>query len=243
MSFEVHARHARLQPQRTPPHQPVSIALNALIDASVIGEQTRGYLGAVVDRVTNACDAFSTTGCAITEHPPRTARSFSIADIIFEQRSREHFARANFKFATDDRLRFTGARRHCCPAMPTASSSTARRSADVAYPCLWEHKALNAKGWCTLDRDGFEKAYPQYAAQVALYQHFLGVDENPAIFTAMNADSCERLHLLVPYDAGKAQQWIERAETSSRRPRAGELLPRFTDDQNNWRCRLVRSSR
>ena len=59
----------------------------------------------------------------------------------------------------------------------------------VRYPCLWEHKAINAKGWRSLEREGLAKHYPQYAAQVALYQIFLGVDENPAIFTATSADN------------------------------------------------------
>jgi hypothetical protein len=109
---------------------------------------------------------------------------------------------------------------------------------DISYPCLWECKCVNAKGWRALDRDGLEKAYPQYAAQVSLYQHFLGVDANPAILTAINADSCERVHLLVPYDAGMARATIMRAETVIAATRAGELLPRFTTNQDNWRCRL-----
>src|SRR4029077_14021122 len=108
----------------------------------------------------------------------------------------------------------------------------------LAYPCLWEHKAINAKGWRSVDRDGLEKAYPQYAAQIVLYQHFLGVDHNPAIFTAVNADTCERVHLLIPFDAGVARVWIMRAETVIAATHAGELLPRFTTDPNNWRCRL-----
>jgi hypothetical protein len=108
----------------------------------------------------------------------------------------------------------------------------------IAYPCLWEHKAINAKGWRSLDRDGLVKAYPQYAAQVCVYQHFLGVGDHPAIFTAINADSCERVHILVPFDADKANYWIERAKIIIEATRAGELLPRFTDDPNHFRCRL-----
>jgi hypothetical protein len=82
------------------------------------------------------------------------------------------------------------------------------------------------------------KAYPQYAAQVSLYQHFLGVDEHPAIFTAVNADTCERVHLLVPYDPGLTRSTIMRAETVIAATKAGELLPRFTTNSDNWRCRL-----
>ena len=51
------------------------------------------------------------------------------------------------------------------------------------FPLLWEHKAVNAEDWRALERDGLEKAFPQYAAQVALYQAYLDVT-NPALFTA-----------------------------------------------------------
>jgi hypothetical protein len=36
---------------------------------------------------------------------------------------------------------------------------------------------------------------------------------NPALFTAVNADTCERLHLLVPFNAERAQEWSDRAVT------------------------------
>ena len=68
-----------------------------------------------------------------------------------------------------------------------------------------------------IDRDGLAKAYPQYAAQVAVYQHFLGVAENPAIFTVVNADTCDRVHLLVPYDGGTARAAICAPRRSSPR--------------------------
>ena len=108
--------------------------------------------------------------------------------------------------------------------------------ADLSYPLLWEHKAINAKNWRALERDGLEKTFPQYAAQVALYQAYLDVT-NPALFTALNADTCERLHLSVPFDAERAQAWSDRAVTIIEATRAGELLPRFTDDDGDWHCK------
>ena len=59
------------------------------------------------------------------------------------------------------------------------------------YPFLWECKCLNAKNWRAIERDGLEKAFPQYAAQVSLYQAYLDMT-NPALFTVVNADTCER---------------------------------------------------
>ena len=41
--------------------------------------------------------------------------------------------------------------------------------------------------------------YEVYAAQVAIYQAYLDCT-NPALFTVLNADTCERLNFLVPFD-------------------------------------------
>jgi hypothetical protein len=102
---------------------------------------------------------------------------------------------------------------------------------------LWEHKCLGDKGWRALERDGLEKAYPQYAAQVWLYQAYLEVTEHPAIFTAMNANTCARLHVLVPFNAEQAQIWSDRAVAVIEATRAGELLPRAYDNPADWRCK------
>jgi hypothetical protein len=215
--------------------EPINVALNAVIDASVIAEQTRGYLGA--SAVGHPCmRRIQFDWLCDPEHPARLRDIFDRGR-YFEARSRKHFLRANFKFASDDRLRFT-ALAGLLSGHADGIFVDGPKIRDLAYPCLWECKALNTKGWRSLDRDGLDKAYPQYGAQVSLYQHFLGVDANPAIFTAVNADTCERLHLLVPFDAEKARQRIERVKTIIEATRAGELLPRFTDDPNHFRCRL-----
>jgi hypothetical protein len=97
-------------------------------------------------------------------------------------------------------------------------------------------KALGDKGWRALDRDGLGKAYPHYAAQVLMYQHYLGLTEHPAIFTATNCNTCARLHLLVSFDAVAARTWIDRATTIITATRAGELLPRLAKTPTNPCC-------
>jgi hypothetical protein len=216
---------------------PTSIAINALLEegARVNAEATRGYLGA--SAVGHAClRKIQFDWLCDPVHPLRLRDIFDRGH-FHERQSREHFERAKFKFADQDRLEFKALdgwlRGHADgifvrgPKLP-----------DVGYPCLWEHKAVNGKGWRTLKRDGLEKVYAAYAAQIALYQHHLGVDENPAIMTVVNADTCERLHLLVPFDAERARTWIQRAEMIIAATRIGELLPRLTDDQDDWRCRM-----
>ena len=169
---------------------PISVALNALIDVSVLPEMTRGYLGA--SAVGHPCmRRIQYDWMCDPEHPVRIRDIFDRGH-YFERRSREHLVHAGFKFAPDERLRFT-ALAGMLSGHADGILVDGPKVRDIAYPCLWECKSLNAKGWRSLDRDGLDKAYPQYAAQVSLYQHFLGANDHPAIFTAINADSCERV--------------------------------------------------
>ena len=56
---------------------------------------------------------------------------------------------------------------------------------------------------------------------------------------ASTPDTCERLHLLVPFNAERARRpRSDRAATIIEATRAGELLPRFTTDPEDWRCRF-----
>jgi hypothetical protein len=107
----------------------------------------------------------------------------------------------------------------------------------VTYPCLWEHKCLGEKGWSKVGKDGLKSAYPTYYAQVQIYMAYLGLEENPAIFTAVNANTMERLHLLVPFDPATAQEWSDKAVQVITATAAGETLPRVTDNPQDWRCR------
>jgi hypothetical protein len=215
--------------------QAISVAINTLIDASVAAEETRGYLGA--SAVGHPClRRIQFDWMVDPQHLARTRDIFDRGH-YHEARTREHLIRAGFVFAPPERLAFT-ALGGFLSGHGDGIFLSGPRIDGLVYPSLWEHKAINQKAWQGLNRDGLKKSYPQYAAQVALYQHFLGVDEAPAIFTAVNANTCERLHLLVPFDAEEAQRVIARAEAVITATRAGELLPRFTTDPNHWRCRL-----
>jgi hypothetical protein len=102
---------------------------------------------------------------------------------------------------------------------------------------LWEHKGLNAKNYRATERDGLAKVFPRYAAQVALYQNFLNVT-NPALITITNADTCERLHFTVPFDARRAQEASDRAVQVIEATRADELLPRLDPALEDFRCKM-----
>lgn len=95
-----------------------------------------------------------------------------------------------------------------------------------AYPCLWETKCLGNKSWRDLEKKHLAISKPVYAAQVAIYQAYLELHENPAIFTAINADTMEIYTELVPFDAALAQRMSDRAVKIISATEAGELLPR-----------------
>jgi hypothetical protein len=64
------------------------------------------------------------------------------------------------------------------------------------------------------------------------------VADNPAIFTVTNASDCPRLHLLLPFDATRAQLWSDRAVGIIKATMHGELLPRVAKSQDDWRCKM-----
>ena len=107
-----------------------------------------------------------------------------------------------------------------------------------AYPALWEAKALGNKSWTDLVKKGLAVSKPVYAAQVAIYQTYLGLYDNPAIFTAVNADSMEIYTELVPFDAALAQKMSDRAVRVIQATEAGELLPRSFAQADHFECRF-----
>lgn len=106
------------------------------------------------------------------------------------------------------------------------------------YPCLWESKCLGGKSWRELDKHKLAVAKPVYAAQVALYQVYLDLHEQPALFTALNADTMEVYAELVPFDAGLAQRMSDRGVKVIAATEAGELLPRAFTDSTHFECKF-----
>jgi hypothetical protein len=215
---------------------PLSIAINAALErAEPPEENIRRYLGA--SSIGSACARKIQYDWMVDPVHPTQTRDIFRRGHLLEELSRQHFVRAGFKLAPAEKLAFStagGLFRGHADGILTAGPELP----GAGYACLWEHKALGDKGWRRLERDGIEKAYPQYLAQVLIYMAYLDVTEHPAIFTAMNANTCERLHLLVPFNAVQAQAWSDRAITIIEATRAGELLPRAYDDPQSWRCKM-----
>ena len=217
--------------------EPINTAINSAIEraAATTAELPRPYLGA--SAIGHECARRIQFDWWIK--PELAARTREIFDRghYFEERARRHLMTAGFKFAPPEALAFTAVdgafRGHADgiiihgPVLPGAY---------VIYPRLWEHKCLKAASYREIERDGLEKKHSNYLAQVVLYQAYLNL-VNPALFTVTNADTCEWLHLFVPFDAERAQMWSDRAVNIIEATRAGELLPRGFDDPEKFPCK------
>jgi hypothetical protein len=215
--------------------QSINLTINNLIErAAPPGENYRQYLGA--SAIGNEClRRVQYDWMCDPEFPVRTQDIFARGH-FFEAVTRRHLIKAGFRFAKARGLQFKAAedmfRGHADGIIVAGPCVPA-----LIYPCIWEHKCLGAKGWRAIERHGLRGLYTVYAAQVAIYQAYLDLT-NPALFSVVNADSCERLHFLVPFDAQLAQLFSDRAVAVIEATRAGELLSRITEDPEDWRCKM-----
>jgi hypothetical protein len=217
---------------------PINDAINTAIEraAATMAEMPRPYLGASI--VGHECARRVQFDWWCKPTLPARVREIFDRGHYFEERSRQHLIATGFKFAPDERLGFVamiGAFRGHADGIITAGPQLP--DVDLVYPLIWEHKCLNAKRWREVERHGLDKNHAHYLVQVALYQAYLDIT-NPALFTLTNADTCEWLHFLMPFDAERAQLWSDRALNIIEATRAGELLPRAYDDPADWRCRM-----
>lgn len=104
------------------------------------------------------------------------------------------------------------------------------------WPRLWECKFLGAKGFAKLEKERLKKASPVYYAQVQLYMAYFRLADNPALFTAVNANDMEIYAEDVPFDAAHAQEMSDRAVLVVRASEAGEMLPRVAQREDWFEC-------
>jgi hypothetical protein len=219
-------------------HEPFNLEINAAVERGAAAEArlSRMYLGASI--VGHECARAVQYDWMCT--PELSARVRLIFDRghALEKLARAQLERAGFMFAPPEALEFValdGLLKGHADGILIAGPPLP--GAYFAFPAVWEAKALNFKNWRAVARNGFAETFPRYAAQVALYQRFLD-KKNPALITCVDANSCEVMHFALPFSAERAQATVERAETIIAATRAGELLPRFTNDPSDWRCRI-----
>jgi hypothetical protein len=231
-------------------------AINAAIDTALVTEHQaappRTYLGG--SRLGHACERalqFEFTHTAKDEgagFPGRLLRIFAIGHAL------EDLAIAWLRRAGFDLYTRKGSRPDSEQFGFAVAGGRIRGHVDgilaggppipgLGFPALWECKTMNAKSWRETASKGVTASKPVYAAQIAVYQAYMdgavpGIAEHPALFTAINKDTAELHHELVPFDAALAQRMSDRAVRILQATDAGDLLPRIAQQSDHFECRM-----
>jgi hypothetical protein len=229
----------------SPPSDDVAWRINAAVDAALVAghrqQPRRDYLGG--SRVGEACArrlAYEVVG--VPEDPERgfdgrTLRIFAVGH-AFEDLTINWLRAAGFDLRTRDRrgrqFGFSTAggrlRGHIDGVI------LAGPDVGIAWPALFEHKALNDRGWNAVRERGVMAAKPVYWAQVQLYMGYLEVERT--LLTALNKNTQALHHELVPFDAAAAQRLSDRAVEILRAVEARELPPRVASTPEHYACRF-----
>jgi hypothetical protein len=223
----------------------VATRINALIDGALVErhrrQPPRDYLGG--SRIGEPCARQLVY--EISHVPPDEGREFDGAILrIFEAGHR-------FETLSIGWLRAAGfdlwtERRHGGQFGFSAAGGRLRGHIDgvivggpdvgIAWPALWEHKALNARSWNGLVKRGLKVSKPVYFAQVQLYMAYMELAV--ALFTAINKDTQALYHEAVAFDPAEAQALSDKAVEIIRAAEAGELPPRIAAAPDFYLCRL-----
>jgi hypothetical protein len=106
----------------------------------------------------------------------------------------------------------------------------------VAWPALFEHKALNQNSWTDLVKRGLRHSKPIYFAQCQLYMAYMELEV--AVLTAMNKNTQELYHEVVPLEPAEAQRLSDKAVDILRAIAAEELPPRIAAARDFYLCRM-----
>lgn len=109
--------------------------------------------------------------------------------------------------------------------------------AGLTYPALWEHKKLGDKGFKDCVKQGVRAAKPVYFAQIQLYQAYLELTENPALFTVENANTGEIYAERVAFDKAAAQHASDKG-VKVVTTQAPEEMPRVATVATDFRCKF-----
>jgi hypothetical protein len=114
----------------------------------------------------------------------------------------------------------------------------AERNNGLRPQALWECKTMNNKSWNDTQKRGVLISKPIYFSQVQLYMAYMNLDENPCLFTALNKDTSELYHELIPFDAEAAQRYSDRAAQIIKATENDELLSRISNDSSFYKCKM-----
>lgn len=223
--------------------------LNGLIDAALLEEQSlktkRNYLG--TSQLGHPCGRalqYEFMG-RILAHSAQTLRIFEVGH-LFEGLIIQWLRVAGLEITTKDtegkQFAFSAAGGRIAGHIDGVVTAVPA-VLNMACPALFEAKSMNNKSWQETAKKGLALSKPTYAAQIALYQAYMegsfeGISQNPCLFTAVNKDTSEIYHELVPFDGELAQRMSDKAVNIIRATEARELLPRGFVSSDIYYCKV-----
>ena len=107
----------------------------------------------------------------------------------------------------------------------------------IQYPMLWECKSANDRKFAEFVRKGVAQANPVYAAQVAMYQAYMDLTDNPCCFTVLNKNTSGIYIELIPFNQDLAQSTSDKAVNIIRATRGNDMLPRIAQNDDFFMCK------
>jgi len=105
------------------------------------------------------------------------------------------------------------------------------------FPYLWESKWVGAKYWNAIVKKGVAVERPVYAGQIAIYQAYMELTENPALLSIGNRDTGEVAFERVPFNPQLAQNLSDKGVAILKACDAGEWLPRAYASSSFFECK------
>ncbi|MEI6207317.1 MAG: hypothetical protein WCP20_11075 [Desulfuromonadales bacterium] len=217
--------------------------LNYLIDnaisATAAESQSRNYLGASV--IGHVCERhvqfhyMAAMGEVTRPMPaPRILRIFDRGN-MYEERVRQWLKQAGFLFGRTSKGKsfsdFDGQFSGHVDGVITGWKQQGV-VCPVELPALWENKCLGSKGWKKLEDDKLKKYSSTYFAQVQIYMYYLGLER--CLFTAINADTMDIYHELVPYDVFECELYRARVQAIM----TGQAMQKISNDPSYYICKM-----
>lgn len=246
--------HESLRPADDPRAEPPRDRINHLIDAALMKKRretpSRTYLGA--SSLGDECDRKVQLDYieANELNPPQpnnpepfsgqTLRIFATGH-VFEPMVRDWLRSAGFEIVDRANGRDIGYSHLDGKLKGHVDGVIHNGPLPTPYPCLWECKSLNEKNWQDVVKKGVQISKPIYAAQIALYQAYLDLT-NPCLFTAINKNTQELHHELVPFNQKLAQDTSDKAVSIVKATKAGQLMPRAFASSSHFKCKWCRWS-
>jgi hypothetical protein len=224
---------------------PLTARVNVLIDRALVAQNEaqpkRSYLGG--SRIGEACSRRLVYEYTHTPHDPDKAFSGQTLRIFaaghqFEELSIRWLRAAGFELLTQRRdggqfgFETAGGRikGHIDGVIVGGPD------VGIAWPALFEHKALKAKSWADVVKRGVALSKPVYYAQLQLYMAYMELEV--ALFTCLNKDTQELHHEKVGFVPHIAQGLSDKAVEIIRAAEANDLPLRIAASPDFHICRF-----